>query len=383
MERVNKRYGVIYKITNMVNGKVYIGQTIRDFDSRYRGNIFKNTHNKHLKYAILKEGLENFKIEKEFKTAYSKEELDYLEDYYIKKYNATNPDFGYNKMFGGSNGLHTEEIKLKISKIQSEISGVSVICVTTNKAFPTVAKAAEYYNVSASNITLCCRKIISQTKGLQWLYYDDYIRGDVPLKIKDRRVICVTTGEVFDTANDILKIYPNVNLSGIVQCCKLLYASHGELKDGSRLQWLYYEDFLGGVKPKDIKDNRVICITTGRLFSSATEAGLFYGIDSTHIGSACKRHRGYCGTIGDGTKLQWLYYKDYLKGINVECLKDNRVICLNTLEVFKNASDASNKYRVEKSSINKCCKGTRKTCGRDKDNIPLRWMRYEDYLKTI
>ena len=31
-------YGIIYKIENLVNGKVYIGQTIQGFDKRYSEN---------------------------------------------------------------------------------------------------------------------------------------------------------------------------------------------------------------------------------------------------------------------------------------------------------------------------------------------------------
>ena len=46
-------YGYIYNITNRINGKIYIGQTINGFDNRYRcGNADKYNHNIHLKISI-------------------------------------------------------------------------------------------------------------------------------------------------------------------------------------------------------------------------------------------------------------------------------------------------------------------------------------------
>ena len=38
-------YGVIYKITNKINRKIYIGQTIEGFKKRYKNNLKKYTHN--------------------------------------------------------------------------------------------------------------------------------------------------------------------------------------------------------------------------------------------------------------------------------------------------------------------------------------------------
>ena len=110
----NEIYGVIYKITNKINGKVYIGQTTSSFDLRYRGDLHKYTHNIHLKRAIEKYGIENFLIEKEFKVAYSKDELDNLEKEYIIKFDCINN--GYNLREGGSNGKFSEESKLKMSE---------------------------------------------------------------------------------------------------------------------------------------------------------------------------------------------------------------------------------------------------------------------------
>jgi hypothetical protein len=114
----DKMYGVIYKIQNNINNKVYIGQTTNDngFNGRYSYNLEENTHNEHLKNSILKYGIDNFNIDKEFDIANSQEELDEKEIYWIEYYNSTNPKFGYNKKEGGNGGLLSAESKIKMSK---------------------------------------------------------------------------------------------------------------------------------------------------------------------------------------------------------------------------------------------------------------------------
>lgn len=104
---------IIYKTTNLINSKIYIGQDSKN-DSNYLGS------GKILNYAIKKYGRENFKKEilEECKT---KEELNKQEIYWIKFYNSINKSIGYNINEGGSGGdnytnnPNMEEIRKKIS----------------------------------------------------------------------------------------------------------------------------------------------------------------------------------------------------------------------------------------------------------------------------
>ena len=111
-------YGVIYKIRNKINNKIYIGQTSQygGFDRRYKNNILEYTHNEHLKASISKYGIENFEIDKEFDIAFSIEELNKLETMYIKIYKTYNPKYGYNKTLGGNVTKLSDETKNKISE---------------------------------------------------------------------------------------------------------------------------------------------------------------------------------------------------------------------------------------------------------------------------
>lgn len=156
---------IIYKIQCLINNKIYFGKSLTIFDNRYPNGIENDTHNIDLKNDILKYGIDNFEIDKEFDIAYTKEELDKLEDMYIKIYNTTNTEYGYNRKYGGANGKLTEETKHKISNKQKERheNGLTkecrkVICITTNEVFNSAKEGAEKYNIKhPSQINLCCR----------------------------------------------------------------------------------------------------------------------------------------------------------------------------------------------------------------------------------
>lgn len=86
--------GIIYKITNKINNKSYIGQTLKTFTERY-GEDWPKRCNKWLKNAIIKYGVKNFEINILESLITDSEKLDELEGFYAEKYNTYVPD-GYN-----------------------------------------------------------------------------------------------------------------------------------------------------------------------------------------------------------------------------------------------------------------------------------------------
>lgn len=114
--------GCIYKITNLVNNKIYIGFTTKSKEDRWKRHISSMNNKKYasslLYKAIKKYGKENFKIEELLSGNYSKNELSELEKQYIKNLNSFSIN-GYNLNEGGQGGnmyIRTKEIKEKISK---------------------------------------------------------------------------------------------------------------------------------------------------------------------------------------------------------------------------------------------------------------------------
>src|ERR1035437_10244585 len=104
---------IIYKITNLINGKIYIGQTIGELNKRWSAHCRDNRYNSILTNAIQKYGKENFIVE-EIDGANSISELNYLEQHYIYMYNSLKPD-GYNLHTGGNNHIASEETRSKMS----------------------------------------------------------------------------------------------------------------------------------------------------------------------------------------------------------------------------------------------------------------------------
>lgn len=107
---------LIYKWTNIQNGKVYIGQTTQTLRQRVRGHINSTTHGSTLPLhnAIRKYGLSSFIIEEVAKTA-TLEGLNALEIHYIELLKCVVPN-GYNLNGGGFNHNQHPETRAKISK---------------------------------------------------------------------------------------------------------------------------------------------------------------------------------------------------------------------------------------------------------------------------
>lgn len=97
----------IYKYTNKINNKVYIGQSINLEKRKYthKSSAFNekaNDYNSQFHKAVRKYGLENFSYEVVVEISneeYSKEILDDLEKYFIQYYNSFR--CGYNATEGG------------------------------------------------------------------------------------------------------------------------------------------------------------------------------------------------------------------------------------------------------------------------------------------
>lgn len=104
-EHTKKCYGYIYTVTNLKNGKKYVGQTMRAVENRWEQHIMlvmqKSEVNKNsLASAIIEYGYDAFTIE-QVATATTYAELNELERCWIKKINTLAPN-GYNLNRGGS-----------------------------------------------------------------------------------------------------------------------------------------------------------------------------------------------------------------------------------------------------------------------------------------
>ena len=106
-----KPYGVIYKITNAINGKVYIGQTIKTAHERFQEHIYSARRGSKyaLHSAIRKHGESNFAVE-EIIACGSQVELNQQEIHQISTHSSVvDSGLGYNMTFGGEQGRLSQE----------------------------------------------------------------------------------------------------------------------------------------------------------------------------------------------------------------------------------------------------------------------------------
>lgn len=114
--------GIIYKITNKLNGKIYIGQTIQSLKDRWyrhcaKKGLSKAEINMPIKRAILKYGKNNFNIEVLEECAASI--LDAREQYYIDYYDSYHNR--YNCTLGGQKGAKPLQTSEEVQKAIVEL----------------------------------------------------------------------------------------------------------------------------------------------------------------------------------------------------------------------------------------------------------------------
>jgi group I intron endonuclease len=107
----------IYKITNIVNNKCIIGQSV-NIKTRwrdYKNKLRKNRHyNVYLQRSWNKYGENNFKFEIILECP--KKQISYEEIRLIKEYKSMNKKYGYNLTEGGEGGIPSQEIRKKMSE---------------------------------------------------------------------------------------------------------------------------------------------------------------------------------------------------------------------------------------------------------------------------
>lgn len=210
--------GYIYKITNIITNKCYIGQTKGDLYKRWKQHLKINSNCLYLKNAINKHGVKNFKFELVcicFDNDLDKYEIDYM------NFNNSLVPNGYNLRNGGNNGKmhqltkdkirqslndyyanneskargrpgckHSEETKRKISK---SLTGRKYPVTEKTKAqaarqmrkviqldldnnilneYESCSQAAKENNVTIAGISMVCNNKRIQIKGFKYKYAD-------------------------------------------------------------------------------------------------------------------------------------------------------------------------------------------------------------------
>lgn len=200
---------IIYKTTNLLNGKIYIGQ-----DSLNRQNYLGS--GRAISKALKKYGKENFKKEILCNCS-SKEELDEKEIYFINLFKSTDRKLGYNISAGGGGALG---IKLSNERKQiiSKANKGKIMSVETRNKISKAHKGKSFseehkkniklnhHNVSGINNPMFNKKHSEKTKKI----ISQKNKGYKPTKEALKKMSINSTGENNSraklTEKDVIKI---------------------------------------------------------------------------------------------------------------------------------------------------------------------------------
>ena len=283
----------IYKITNLINGKVYIGQSI-DIQKRWKYHLsdafYKNApdYNCIFHQAIRKYGKESFKFE--VLEECSPEDLNSREKFYINYYKSfsNNHEFGYNMTPGGDREFNFSLEPKQPSHIPCPICGQpmwrdSKCCKKCSKNFYAISihderingvkitppakeellkslyenridyLVASYYNISTMLLTKWKEELGIPRKREDYikLYEEEYL-GVINKNIKYKRS---KVAQISLETNEILNIFDNCNQAAkhlgfekneenstykgadlIRECCL------GKVKNAYNYFWKFYEE---------------------------------------------------------------------------------------------------------------------------------------------
>ena len=273
-------YGYVYMVKNLVNGKLYFGITVNDFQRRYTGNIAKYTHNDHLRNSINTYGIENFDINEQFDVAYNEDDLWDLEDMYICLYNTLDDRYGYNKRRSGSkhkgHGKASEESRHKNSETNTK--------TWANKSEEEKKQHGEAIKQGIANMSEEEKKQMNEKRSEVWKNRSEEEKE----QFSEMRSEVQT--KVWANMSDEEKKQRNEKIS--------------EARKGN----------------KNSNATKVICLETEQVFTTIKEAQEWVGAKShTGISNCCQGNRKSAGKHPiTGKPLHWMYYKDYLKLQNKE-----------------------------------------------------------------
>lgn len=289
----------IYKITNTVNNKFYIGQTV-NFEARMRQHITRCDELK-IDKAISRFGCNKFKFEILFEC--NQVDVDLLEMYLILETESYKDDIGYNVRFCY---LSEDEIRsaknlldcIKSGKYVLDYTYViniykRVVCLDDNFEFNSISSCARYYNIIANHISDVCKGNRATTGGLQFRYLDDdgfIVEPEGSAKKKTTEVYveetCTFYPSIKDACTDLGLDYRSSNSS-------IIKHLDGKTEHAYHYYFHYVEN--GEVVPSKYvssREKRKVIVDNLHVFDSVAEAIKFYDLPSGARGAISQCCRG-------------------------------------------------------------------------------------------
>ncbi|MBQ9487223.1 MAG: hypothetical protein IJU91_05425 [Selenomonadaceae bacterium] len=234
--------------------------------------------------------------------------------------------------------------------------------------------AAEKLGIKPQNLTAALHGRQKTAGGYTWKYADESLNSqeNVQMQTENRKLIlCVETGEIFHSIVEAANS-KGTTLKGISNVLR------GRAITSGGFHWKYADDQLNGKvrDESDRCDNRkpVICVETGEIFQSMTEAAKHFGILATGIRDVLNGVKvttgGYHWHYADGRP-------DKTRERKKQKIFTKPVICIETGQVFSSVKDAIAFADVGRSTFFKSLKNPDKLAG------GLHWKYFDQQNENI
>lgn len=214
----------IYKIENLINHKIYIGQSI-EIEKRWQKHLSaKDDFVIHR--ALHKYGKENFSFQ--IIEECNLLDLDEKEKYWITYYNSLVPN-GYNMIQGGSNGAGFAKGK---KVLQYSLKGEFL------EEYSSANQASLITGIDHWSICACCRGEYQQAGGYQWKYSEDKEKEIKTIKKRTNYEVLqidVKTDEIIQEFSSIKEAAAKTNIANSTIC----NVCNGKGKTAGGFKWKY------------------------------------------------------------------------------------------------------------------------------------------------
>lgn len=132
---------------------------------------------------------------------------------------------------------------IKITDPEKQSWNKAIMCVETKQIFPSIKECSKKYGIAYKSLYNAIRSG-SPRKGLHFVLYD----GECPKSVRTsllsqnnkkyynryiRKVLCVTTGHIFNSVSEIFTVYPNISLKTFYY-----YMKRGKPVKGLQFQYI-------------------------------------------------------------------------------------------------------------------------------------------------
>lgn len=270
--------GYIYKITNKINNKAYIGKTENDIALRWQQHIYNmsNGVQYHLYNAMRKYGLENFVFEI-LESNLEGDKLSTKEIEYIKLYDSFKN--GYNMTIGGDGTTKYSHEDIKNKYLE----------------FRDLYKTASYFNCNITTV----RRVLKEYNLYTNFNNQDFAKPVFQYHLTENILL-----NKYKSLGAAAKALNKNNISAIKQACeKTISQAYG-------YRWSYEDNITNLPKAKSGLTKNVAQLDKQteeiiKIYNSAKEASKELHCDSSSIQKVCRGQRKTCA----GYKWKYIKYE--------------------------------------------------------------------------